>query len=86
MVNDNGEAPGTTSVGPAESVGEAGIGISQEKLASKHREQWGKENISEGRGLTISSFLTLLAFPHALMTKGSLEAITATTCTPFSFS
>lgn len=49
MVNDNGEAPGTASVGPAESVGEAGIGISQEKLPSKHREQWSKENISEGR-------------------------------------
>lgn len=49
MVNDNGEAPSTTSVGPAKGVGEAGIGISQEKLPSKHREQRSKENIFAGR-------------------------------------
>jgi hypothetical protein len=94
MVDDNGVAARTTrgSVSPANGLGKFCIGIREEELSVPVSVSMEDIVFHPGReaaglrGLTIESSATLLALPHALMTKASLKATTATTSTPFSLS
>lgn len=81
MVNNHGPASGPAIVRPSELLREAGVGVRQEELLISTGIHILSVFTRVGTRHTISSF-TLLAFPQALITNGSLEATTATTSTP----
>lgn len=80
VVEDDGVAAGAAlGVGPADALGEPGPGVGEEELQSVSGMNPSKAG---GEPRTMSSPVTWLALPQALMTKGSLNAVTATTSTP----
>ena len=73
VVKDDGEAlSAALFVGPADALGELGLGVGKEELRDFGQWQFEVCRRGEGRKRTMSSFLTPLALPQALMTKASL--------------
>lgn len=86
MVKNNGISASATrgAVSPSNAPRELGIGVGKEELFEKSEPLLQGKEMSGG-ALTMLS-RTPFTLPHALITKGSLDARTATMSTPFSFS
>ena len=70
------------SISPADALGELCVRVGQEELHTISTVQYPSTKANH----TKFSSVTLLAFPQALMTKGSLKARTATMSTPLALS
>lgn len=77
MVNHHGVATGTIATGPANPLGELGVGIGREELSFCQQLALDLET-----GILAISSLMPLALAQALMTQASLNAITMTRSTP----
>lgn len=72
VVKNNGVTSSTLIEVPANALGELGVRVGKEELLSLSLAPDIYTHYTEIRGRTMSSFLTLLALPQALMTKASL--------------